>query len=377
MSIEQGKISKRQAVFLLCNSILASMVLITPALMAKEAGQDAWIAVLIAGVFGLLFGIMVVSLGLRYPGKNMVEYGIDLLGPWLGRVVTIIFALFFLYTNAYIVRSFGSLLVTETMPETPLVVFNILIVLIAAYGAYLGLEVFSRVNEIIFPLSILVGAAIVAMGLPEMNFEHFKPFFVHPLPHMLRASLVLFAFYAEGAFLLLIIPSLRQPCEARQIVGPVVFILSVAMLLDVGALIALFGHQETIRMVFPTYESAKTVRLGGFLERIESLLVGVWVGTVGLKVTAFYYVSVLTFAQTFNLKDYRPLVLPYALIVVVLSLVGWANTNQITLYMSRYFPIFAITVLGGTTLLLYFVGIARRRGSTGGGKKSEKDVNQN
>ncbi|MEG3068789.1 MAG: GerAB/ArcD/ProY family transporter [Syntrophaceticus schinkii] len=95
MSIEQGKISKRQAIFLLANSILASMVLITPALMAKAAGQDAWIAVLIAGVFGLLFGMLVISVGLRHPEKNMVEYGIDLLGPWLGRAVAIIFALFF------------------------------------------------------------------------------------------------------------------------------------------------------------------------------------------------------------------------------------------------------------------------------------------
>ncbi|MEG3068788.1 MAG: GerAB/ArcD/ProY family transporter [Syntrophaceticus schinkii] len=219
------------------------------------------------------------------------------------------FCPFFLHLNAYVVRSFGSLLITETMPETPLVVFNILIVLIAAYGAYLGLEVFSRVNEIVFPLSILVGVAIVAMGLPEMNFDLFKPFFTHPLPQMLRASLVLFAFYAEGTFLLMIIPSFRQPNEARQVVWPVVLILSVAMLFDVGALIALFGHEDTARMVFPTYEFAKTVHLGGFLERIESLVVGVWVATVGLKVTVFYYVSVLIFAQTFNLKDYRPLVL--------------------------------------------------------------------
>lgn len=376
MSIEQGKISKRQAIFLLANTVLASMVLISPALMAKQAGQDAWVAVLIAGVFGLLFGMLVVSVGLRHPGKNMVEYGIDLLGPWLGRAVAIVFALFFLHLNAYVVRSFGSLLVTETMPETPLVVFNIMIVIIAAYGAYLGLEVFSRVNEIVFPLSILVGVSIVAMGLPELDFELLKPFFMHPLPQMLRASLILFAFYVEVAFFFMIIPSLRQPDEARQVIGSVVLILSVAMLFDVGALVTLFGHQETTRMIFPTYEFAKTVRLGGFLERIESLVVGIWVASVGLKVTAFYYVSVLTFAQTFNLKDYRPLVLPYAFILVVLSMVGWVDTNQIIVYLSRIYPLYAVTVLGGIALLLYFISMAKRKGLTGGGKKNEDNNNR-
>jgi len=375
MSIEQGKISKRQAIFLIANSILASMILISPALLTKEAGQDAWVAVPVAGVFGLLSGLLSHSFGMRFPGKNIVEYSIDLLGTWLGRAVALLFALFFLHTNAYVVRSFGSLLVTEAMPETPLIVFNILIVLIAAYGVYLGLEVFSRVNEIVFPLSIIVSMAIVAMGLPEMNFDFFKPFFSHPVHHMLYASLLLTAFYTEAAFFLMIIPSLRRPQEARQIVWPVVLILTVAMLVDVGSLIALFGHQETTRMVFPTYELAKAVRLGDLLERIESLVVGIWVGTVGLKVTAFYYASVLAFAQIFNLKDYRPLVLPYAFILVGLSIANWSDTVQITLYLSRYFPLFALTVLGGISMLLYLVYIFKRKASRGG-KKDEDDLQQ-
>ncbi|WP_198142381.1 hypothetical protein [Syntrophaceticus schinkii] len=87
--------------------------------------------------------------------------------------------------------------------------------------------------------------------------------------------------------------------------------------------------------------------------------------------------SVLTFTQTFNLKDYRSLVLPYAIILVVLSMVGWMGTNEVTLYMSRYFPLFAIIVVGGTTLLLYLANMARRQGSSGGGKKNEDKVNQN
>ncbi len=361
---------------MLCNSILASMFLVSPALLTKETGQDAWMIVLIAGVFGVLYGYFVMSVGFRHPDKNLVEHSINILGPWLGRVVAIIYALFFLHLSACLILSFGSLLITETMPETPLAVLNVLLVLIAAYGAYLGLEVFTRVNEIIFPLSLVVLMAIFAIGIPDMNFELLKPFFTHTPSQMMRASMVLFALYAEGTFVLMIIPSLPKSNMTWQIAFPVALILSFMMLADVGALIAMFGHEDVERMVFPTYEFAKVVRLGGFLERIESLLVGVWVGTVGLKVTAFYYVSALALAQALNLRDYRPLILPYAFILMVLSLIGWSDTNEITRYLINYFPLFALTVLGGTPILLYLAGIIRKRDSTGGDKKDEEKISE-
>lgn len=366
MGIEQGRISTWQAVLLVSNSILASMILITPALLSKEAGQDAWLSVLIAGVVGFLIGVFVVSLGLRFPKKNLVEYSIELLGPWFGRVVCIIFALFFLHLNAYLVRTFSVLLITETIPETPISVLNILLVILVAYGVYLGLEVFSRVNEIIFPLFIVVAVIIFALAAPEMDFEQLKPYFTHPFSHILWGSLILSSFYAEGAFLLMLIPSLRSPEDARKIVLPVSIILLVVILVDVEGLIALFGAQETARMLFPTFELAKTVSLGAFLERIESLVVGIWVGSVSLKIMAFYYVSVLIFAEVFSLKDYRPLVLPYAFILVVLSLIGWEDTNHVRLYLSRYFPLFAVTVMAGTTLFLHIAAAVKRKGKKGG-----------
>lgn len=70
MGIEQGKISGWQTILLVSNSILASMILVVPALLSAEAGQDAWISVLIAGVMGVLIGVLVVSLGLRFPKKK-------------------------------------------------------------------------------------------------------------------------------------------------------------------------------------------------------------------------------------------------------------------------------------------------------------------
>jgi spore germination protein KB len=366
MGIEQGKISGWQTILLVSNSILASMILVVPALLSAEAGQDAWISVLIAGVMGVLIGVLVVSLGLRFPKKNLVEYSIDLLGPWFGRIVCIVFALFFLLISAYQVRSFSILLIIETIPETPLIVLDALLVVLVAYGVYLGLEVFSRVNEIVFPLFIAVFFFLFALAAPEMDLVQLKPYLTNTFPDIVWGGVILTAFYAEGAFLLMIIPSLRSPEDAKKLVLTVAAILLVVMFIDVVGLIALFGAPETSLMMFPTFELAKTVSLGTFLERIESLVVGIWVGSVSLKIMSFYYVSVMIFAEVCNLREYRPLVMPYGITLVVLSLIGWHDTNHLRLDLSRYFPFVAFTVVVGTVLLLYIAVAVRRKGRQGG-----------
>ncbi|NPV29043.1 MAG: endospore germination permease [Firmicutes bacterium] len=362
MGIEKGRISSRQATFLIANTILATGILFLPALMAREAGQDSWASVLIAAFFGLLLGALVVSLGLRFPGKNIVEYASELLGPWGGRALGILLALFFFYLNGIIIREFGELLVTAVMPETPLVVFNALLVIMAAYGVYLGLEVFARVNEIIFPFSLLVGLVTLALAVPEMDFFQLQPVLVHSFVHILRGAGSLFAFFGEGMVFTMFLPCLRRPEEAHWVNLQVVFLLVAAGVSTIAGVIALFGAEETARLVFPTYELAKTVHLAGFLERIESLIVGVWVAAVGLKVMVIYYAAVVAFAQSLGLQDYRPLVLPSGLVLVALSILEFADNDHVREFLARYWGPFGITVQAGIPLLLFLLALARKKG---------------
>ncbi|MDH7577011.1 MAG: endospore germination permease [Bacillota bacterium] len=375
MSIEKGRISSRQATFLIANEILATGILFLPALMAREAGHDAWASVLIAAVFGLVLGALVVSLGLRFPEKNLVEYAIELLGPWGGRALGILFGLFFFYLNGIIIREFGELLVSVVMPETPLVVFNALLVAMAVYGVYLGLEVFARVSEIVFPFSLLVSLFMLSLALPEMDFFQLKPVLVHSFSHILRGAGSLFAFFGEGIVFAMFLPYLRRPEDARRVNLQVIFLLVVMISLTVLGVTALFGAEETARLVFPTFDLAKTVRLGGFLERMESLVVGVWVSAVGLKVMVIYYAAALAFAQSFNLSDYRPLVLPGGVILVALSILEFTDIIHLREFLARFWGPLGITVQGGIPLLLFFLALIRKKGITNqGGRKNEENI---
>jgi spore germination protein KB len=371
--IEKGLISTRQAAFMITNTIMATIVLFIPALLARGAGHDAWVTVVFVFFPTLPFGYAVMFLGLRFPNQNLVQYSIELLGPWIGRVVALVFVAFLLYLSAVVVREFGEFLTTAVMTSTPLVVFDTLLVLLAAYGVYLGVEVIARVTELIFPISLAVGLAIFLMALPEMDFYQLQPVMAHPFPSIFKTSVVLLAFMVEGMVFLMFIPNMNKKKQAALWLPPVVsLLLFVSLFIVVGGAIALMGGRETARLVFPAYELAKTVHLGGFIERIESLVVGVWVTTVGLKLMVVFYGAVAALAETCSLKDYRPLVLPAGVLLVALSILIFPDAVAIRRFLDHTWPPMSLTVTLGIVILLWVVALVRKKDNCRqGGEQSE------
>ena len=63
------------------------------------------------------------------------------------------------------------------------------------------------------------------------------------------------------------------------------------------------------------------VGFGQFLERAEVLFLALWVSAALLKLAAVFYASVISIADVLGLRDYRPLIIPYALLGTALSLI--------------------------------------------------------
>lgn len=173
--LEDGRISNRQAVFLIVNTILATSIIFLPGMIFKEARQDAWMSVVLVTVFGVVAGLIIASLGARFPGRTIIQYSGDIVGKPLGKVIGLIYSLFFIYINAFIVREFADMFNINFMPETPVSLFSMGIVFAAAYAVRSGLEVLARVSEIVLPLVLVMLLLIVGLVCPEIDAKLFFP----------------------------------------------------------------------------------------------------------------------------------------------------------------------------------------------------------
>lgn len=189
-----------------------------PYLVYAEARQDAWLSILLITVFGVMIGDIIGRLGRRFPEQTIIEFSRTLLGPVTGFLVGLLFAATFIYINSIIVRQFGELLITNFIPETPVAVTLCAIVLTTVYIVRHGLEVLSRVNDMILPLLFIMIFIILGLVVPFIKTENLMPVLENGIVPVIRGAVPAGVFFTETFIMLMLVPYLSKPAEARRII---------------------------------------------------------------------------------------------------------------------------------------------------------------
>jgi spore germination protein KB len=359
--LEKGKISSRQAILLMVTVNIATVILAVPAITVKHARQDAWISVILATGAGLLIALLVTALGLRFPRENIFQYPARILGRWPGNLVGLLYVAWFLHINAGVIREYGEFLVTVFMPDTPLLVFNLVVVAIAAYTVRNGLEVFTRVNEIFLPL--VIGLMLISTFLvsKEINLQRLLPVADVGAVQMIKGALVPLAWFGEIVTIAVIIPYLNKPQESCRVAVTAILISGSVFIIVVLQAIVLFGPDLLEAFIFPGMTKYRIINVANFLGRLEALVMTAWVTAGFVKIATFYWVIVLGSAQIFRLQDYRPLVLPVGALLLAFSILNHPSSMDLHNFVARVFPFFALTFEIAIPLLLLMVALIRRK----------------
>lgn len=354
-------ISPSQFRILVILCFIGTSILLTPGGLAVESKQDAWIASIIGGLIGLLVVWLYNSVGNNFYNMSLIDYTEKLLGKWLGKTVFLLFALFLFINCSTIVWFVGDFVTTQIMPETPIQFTNILFVAVIVMGTRLGLETFARAGEILFPWVIGLFILLVIFTSKDIKFENVQPVFEYGMKPILRGSLL----YVSYSSLTLIVLMMIFPTyvnnlkEAKKSFLSGTLIGGIMIFIVTTLCILVLGPEITARNSFPTYILAKKISLGGFLERLESIIAVLWFITIFYKILLYFYGAVIGFAQILKLKDYRPLTLPLGMILVVLSLVVFPNSTYASVWTTTTWISFILTYGFFLPLLLLVASIFR------------------
>lgn len=363
MSMVERNISPSQFTGILISTVLPTALLFVPAVTVEMAGRDGWMTELIALFFGVVVAMVATSLGLRFPDKTIIQYSCDIFGKYFGKLVGLAYMFFFVESTAVIVREFGSFVVISYLPRTPAAVFIGIIVVLAAYAVRSGFEVIARMNQFVLLLIMVSIAGIFGLIIREFHPEHLFPVLEKGIKPVLRGGLTPSAWRGEVFMLLMFIPYLNRYQKARAAALKSVLILTVVLLLDIIICIGVFEVQVA-QFVFPVYNLAYYVGVAGFIERIESVVLALWVSGVTVKVAIWYYAAVLAVTQVFGLKDYKAVVFPLGLLIGVLSLSVFTSSAEIAQYFAEEFPYYAFTFEIFIPLGLLTVAALRKKSGT-------------
>jgi spore germination protein KB len=362
--IEKGRISNTQTAMLAitCLTIIAHLILLT--VVIAQSRQDGWIAAIAGSALGLIGIISLVKLSQQFPGLTLIEILMKHFS-WAGKIAGVLYLLYFYLMVILAARLFAEAY-ERIMPDTPMVAFVAVIMLLTAFIVYLGLETLGRLNQIMLPVLVIIAVAVVYLTMGEKkDYTNLLPIMGNGLAPVAVGSLSVMAWFGNFAIMGMILPYVQRP---KKLVKTGVWTAIVTLVFFLGPItgpIAMFGADEAAKLVLPTFSEVRYIQAGDVINRFDAIAVLFW--TVGLMVyiSLFFYGLCLGVAQTLRLHTYQPLVIPFAWLIGGGAIVFAKNYAEINEFLFQsYVP---INLLMGAVLplVLYWVAKARLRKKKG------------
>ncbi|WP_431028323.1 GerAB/ArcD/ProY family transporter [Lysinibacillus sp. LZ02] len=360
--MEKQVISSRQFTIMVLFYTVGTSILIIPASIALDVQQDAWIVALLGTILSLLLIKLFILLGKKMPNASFVEMNEKILGKFIGKFVSIGFIILTLLSSGELFYFIGIFLQTEVMIETPSAAFATLFSIIIFFAAYLGIEVFARSLEILFPFFIIIFITFILFISPQIDIHNIQPVLeVSPKPLLYDIFYFMGLFSFPVVVLLMIFPSAVNVQESAQkgfyigtIAGGIILTIIIALC------ILILGPNNTSLRTFPSYALAQKISVGNFLQRIEIIMAFMWAITIFVRAFMYFYASVKGLGEILKIKDHRPLILPLGMISIGLSQIIHPTIVHSNQYNKETWPLYISIFAIFIPLLLLAVAKIRK-----------------
>ena len=355
---DKEKISAGQALTLIVAAGIGNIILVYIYPAAKDAGRDGWLSVLIAYIMATLLGLILVNLGLRFPDKTFIQYLPVVLGKFLGKAIGLAYILSWLIINPVVIRDIMDLM-RFFLPTTPQLLIGCLMFLIVIYTGYKGFEVYARIAGLFILFLIITVIFMIIIGFPFIDYGNLKPFLENGFSPVAKSLLVQFPFAAETIlFMALWYPCMSNMKEGKKCVLIGVPLAGLVMTISFMTAVGFAEPAMLVEMSSIVFYAARYLRISDFILGIETFFMLLWVSSSYLELLVFFYQPVIGLAQWLNLKDYKPLLIPAAIIILVLSLMP-SNAIQ-----SKHFDIlknpYIILPMTALIPLVWIVAVIRK-----------------
>lgn len=361
---EKGIINTNQFVWLLFIIITTFAVMHVPGLLIMQAGRDAWLSVLGAWFLDVLLAIVYAYMGIRFPGENFVQYSITILGKYLGRIVGILFPLFFLLVCTIVLRGLSQIVGTVFLPRTPFEVILASSFLVCALIGRKGIEVIARMTEILGPLYLFSVLTLCFLVLPSVQIARLKPQFDEGIAPFVVGIPLILVYFGACIMMAMYIPLSNRPENGFLAKFSAVSLGALLVGLITAFSVGIFGVEDAKYMYSPALQLSKMIYFSNYLERVEILFLLILVGSSIVASSSMLWGFGQGIAQIVGLKTYQPLIYPGALLSFVLCIVSFPSNLQLASFTHYTYPVVAVFVETGLELFLFVAAlILRKRGA--------------
>jgi spore germination protein (amino acid permease) len=322
--------------------------------LAAISRQDAWISAALGGIYPLYVVVLTIFISRRFPDEDILSVSKKLFGKFIGSALNLMFSAQ-LFVNLIGVAS-GDVSLSRIYMVSYLSVLkiSIVILIIAAYGNYLGLKVIGRISELMYYLTVLL-LTIPLVASKDGTILNVSPVLGSGIKNIFKASIQSTFSYSGIEIILLIYPYMKDKknFKGAALKGALITVLIYTYL--TFATIYFAGPYLILRSYYPVMLLTETINLR-FLNSFRFIVMFIWIMIVFKTLINNYYGFTYAISNSIvKLSTKRIGVILYPIILFVVNSIQSESARRAfvssTIYYTTAFNIIFITLIA---IIIYF-----------------------
>jgi hypothetical protein len=282
-----NRIGIRQLLFLQFSTITPTILIFLPGEVMNASGHGAIAVVLLALAAALLLDWALAWALVPFSPPRLFRQA---WGPTVGRLLSLVYALFLSVGLVAIWAEFLILMRTPVLPLTPPWAVGILAALVAGVLVTTGPTGIARLNDLVVPAGVVVVALLVLASVLRVDPWNLLPLMPDPASLHWQAVWLPVSFLGEVPVAAIFLDRVRSPSlrQRRWALMGGALAAGGALLVAVVVSLGVLGPELVARLSYPFFEVVSEIRVGDFLTK-NSL----WLIVVG---SLFLYVKLAVWA---------------------------------------------------------------------------------
>jgi len=279
--------------FILRSSFLS---ILTPLLLKLK--YEGFFVMMIGIIVGFLLFMVYVSFTSHDPNSGLFDHIENFFGKKIGFILNTLFMISMLFYMALLFLNLTNFIYTEFLNDTSFYILLFLIFLFVFYVTTKDMETLCKSSFLFFILSILL-FVIKFLGIfSDINFSYITSSHLH---HSYIKEWLSYGLYSiTPLFCLSIIPmnNIKNNENIKKYQIFTYFFTSLMLLLSLFFILTVLGPNLANAYYFPEFHLLKSVKILGFIEKIESIL------SMGFIFDMYLCLVLLSFTLKSYMKKY-------------------------------------------------------------------------
>lgn len=355
------QLSVRNMIILVFFFTIGSGSLSMPGAVVSLAEQDGLFCIVIGMLLSIALAFLYAQLVRRYPQMTLMTMIDRTFGAWIAPIIQIMFIFIVMYVGAggmlYDMSTFTKV---QILPDTPSIATIVLYASIVILALRLGIRTIATAAEMIFPFVLILFVTLILGVAPAYDVQKLVPLFASK-PLDVYQGTILYSSYSVFVLVcfLMIFPKIANPekhafrilCSGMLFGGFVVLSITCACILVLGV-------NLTSLLVAPAYSLGKEIVIGKFLTRIEVVMAAFFYLSLFMKMVIYFYVGMKGIAHVLRLHQYKVLVAPVLLVIVITSDTLFENQLEAYTWYERVWT--SITIFIGVIIPILILLFGKR-----------------